>query len=559
MSSPQQPSPPPSALSATSLARGTACLPCRRRKMRCDGGKPVCGPCVAKDRQEDCEYTGDIQGLTRTQLLEENISLLEARIRDLENPSEASSIKLRDAPGTSNAPVALTAPGPSNIAHSERVAGPSAARPQAGPPEPTMQDVQNLLNAFIPHATRLGFFLHVPRFVQAASLPPGARDPLVEPLLTAVCLWGSRLARGTPLAAFEDTLLAQAVQGVSAALFLASAGERGHALLGAVQAEVLLAHYFFALGRFLEGRYHGGAAASLALTCRLHALGPPAPPGPGAGPAPGQALPAPRDAVEHGERVDAFWTVYVLDQCWSGALGAAPALAPGGAAHRIATLWPLAPAQYAQGVRAPHTGVPAVAQFLAGHAPGDLEHLAPLALRAQAATLFAQASALAARYSDDMPDKPVFWHEFAALDGLVRGFVERFPQVPPALQGDALERLVARTVAHGAVIQLHIRFAKEQAGSHDACLAAANAVLAGVQGVGPQLGYIDPIMAILLSSVCQVFLGELKAFGAVYDEAYVAGIRASLDRVVRIMESLGDVCPLMAIQVRQVREAQAVS
>lgn len=38
-----------------------------------------------------------MQGLTRTQMLEENISLLEARIRELENPAEAgSSVKLHN-------------------------------------------------------------------------------------------------------------------------------------------------------------------------------------------------------------------------------------------------------------------------------------------------------------------------------------------------------------------------------------------------------------------------------------------------------------------------------
>lgn len=38
-----------------------------------------------------------MQGLTKTQMLEENIALLEARIRELENPAEAaSSVKLHN-------------------------------------------------------------------------------------------------------------------------------------------------------------------------------------------------------------------------------------------------------------------------------------------------------------------------------------------------------------------------------------------------------------------------------------------------------------------------------
>ena len=81
---------------------------------RCDGNQPVCGQCRSKGRDEDCEYT-TAPGLTRTQLLEENIALLEARIRELENPEEGTSIKLHD-------PCASTALRPTQP---ERVTSPS--------------------------------------------------------------------------------------------------------------------------------------------------------------------------------------------------------------------------------------------------------------------------------------------------------------------------------------------------------------------------------------------------------------------------------------------------
>lgn len=61
---------------------------------RCDGVRPVCGQCTSKGKADDCEYTGDVQGLTRIQLMEENIALLEARIRELEDPAQDSSVRL---------------------------------------------------------------------------------------------------------------------------------------------------------------------------------------------------------------------------------------------------------------------------------------------------------------------------------------------------------------------------------------------------------------------------------------------------------------------------------
>ena len=45
---------------------------------------------------DDCEYT-DIQGRTRTQILEENVARLQARIQELENPQASSpSVLLHD-------------------------------------------------------------------------------------------------------------------------------------------------------------------------------------------------------------------------------------------------------------------------------------------------------------------------------------------------------------------------------------------------------------------------------------------------------------------------------
>lgn len=61
---------------------------------KCDGVRPVCGQCTSKNRPDDCEYTTG-QGLTRSQMLEENIALLESRIKELENPdTTAPSVKL---------------------------------------------------------------------------------------------------------------------------------------------------------------------------------------------------------------------------------------------------------------------------------------------------------------------------------------------------------------------------------------------------------------------------------------------------------------------------------
>ncbi|KAF9500741.1 hypothetical protein BDN71DRAFT_1043146 [Pleurotus eryngii] len=65
------------------LLRGKACTNCRKRKIRCDGDRPICGQCTRATRLGDpCEYIDPTR--TRTQILEDTIADLNARIEELE-------------------------------------------------------------------------------------------------------------------------------------------------------------------------------------------------------------------------------------------------------------------------------------------------------------------------------------------------------------------------------------------------------------------------------------------------------------------------------------------
>ncbi|KAL0070518.1 hypothetical protein AAF712_002351 [Marasmius tenuissimus] len=75
---------------ATPLQRGLACLSCRKRKLKCDGKRPVCSSCTKMKREEECEYE-DKKQKSRTQKLKEKLAMLEERIRELEGPNEGTS------------------------------------------------------------------------------------------------------------------------------------------------------------------------------------------------------------------------------------------------------------------------------------------------------------------------------------------------------------------------------------------------------------------------------------------------------------------------------------
>ncbi|QRW00904.1 Fungal Zn(2)-Cys(6) binuclear cluster domain [Ceratobasidium sp. AG-Ba] len=74
-----RPSYPPAA--APPLHRGAACLECRRRKLKCDGVRPVCGCCERGRRPNECDYDPPEGKAFR---LQQRIRELEATIQAIE-------------------------------------------------------------------------------------------------------------------------------------------------------------------------------------------------------------------------------------------------------------------------------------------------------------------------------------------------------------------------------------------------------------------------------------------------------------------------------------------
>ena len=93
-------------------------------------------------------------------------------------------------------------------------------------------------------------------------------------------------------------------------------------LLHVLQTEILLANYYFYYGKFVEARNHLSSAVSIVLTYKMHKIR-------SAHDYLSRTLeltsldsnfPYPADSVEEGERIYAFWWVYILDKSWSAAL-----------------------------------------------------------------------------------------------------------------------------------------------------------------------------------------------------------------------------------------------
>ncbi|KAI0833592.1 hypothetical protein BC628DRAFT_1414358 [Trametes gibbosa] len=508
--------------------RGAACLNCRRRKMRCDGIRPICGQCIRTNREIDCEYT-DGPGPSPTQVLEEQIARLESRIRELEHPElVAPSVTLNPATGsglrTQSPAGTIGSAGRSLLGRVVTPDAVPAAIPAGAAPilshdpsvEPPQDLVRNLVNSFLSHSASLNFFLHVPRFMQAVQQPnvETRRAQLSPALLNAVYLWGAHVSTSNALRAFEPIFQARVTSALSSAL-----RESQYSVINLIQAEVLMANYFFTMSRFLEGRYHCSAAVALALSCRLHKMRSSTDQGLGRAGARHDEqvreynLPLPRDAVEEGERMRSFWYVYAMDKSWAVAMGS-PSHFNGVAQSGLDTPWPLEMAQYEAGGYPPdYRSALTVYNFVSGGpAPPVVARDSQLASRAKASILFERATALASEWSSTETNRNEFYGRFVGLDSLIDRFIATLPPVDRSGSPDiALTSLVTHTLARAATIQLRSSFKDYDRMNDGKDLVAAQAAALALENVFPNMTsrHVDPILAILWTAVCRVLIGEI--------------------------------------------------
>ena len=186
------------------------------------------------------------------------------------------------------------------------------------------------VQTFMTHASQLGFFLNPTRFRHRAQGHSSANDPLMN----AVYLWGSRLSSSSTLRSREAHFADRATQAAAANTLMTQTAPPGSGVLCMIQAEVLLANYFFSTGRLLEGKYHCLAAVALTTGSRFHQL---------------DIRTLSGDPIAAGERIRAFWTVANVDRVWAAAMNTPSSICQiGRGAIQVTTPWPLSSEAYEQ-------------------------------------------------------------------------------------------------------------------------------------------------------------------------------------------------------------------
>ncbi|KAJ6472282.1 hypothetical protein C8R47DRAFT_1054121 [Mycena vitilis] len=556
---------------SNSLSRGQACFSCKRRKMKCDGAKPICGQCERGRRREDCEYTQG-QGRARVEILQESISKVESRIYELEHPHENQQpgVQLRLPYHPGSRPICMLF---FLLVH------PEYSEPWAAADEPPLDLLQKLydflhtsmhsmltytfksVDLFLSYSSEFGFFLNRSRFRASALLrqPIGHHARPTPALLFAVYLWGLRLSQQAPLIAQEPNFLSRALDFTAKGL----SGNHPQKIMHNLQAEILLAYYLFSSGRFLEGKYHTASAMSLGLSSGLHlvrsATGPPS------------SLPPANDAVEEGERIHACWSGVILDKAWAVALSEDPHLDPHRQNYAVDTPWPLEMDDYDKASRlysfqpnalykAPTIYPTAlysntVDTFINGASIDNT--MSTIAMLSKASVLWQRADHLARNWKPDMSQNQstAFRESFVALDRLIDRF--RAALVPPnriSFPTPATTRalVVSHSIAHTSAIQLHrIGPLRADPNSRRKSLVAATNVLNIIVSVPLQnFAYINPIMGTVWLTACQVLVDEIYELRMQRVAGRPGGeemeLMGLLERTADVLSSLTKTCPLLS-------------
>ncbi|EIW74602.1 hypothetical protein CONPUDRAFT_113146 [Coniophora puteana RWD-64-598 SS2] len=543
-----QQSNPSNSSSSSPLQWGMACSACRRRKVRCDGGQPVCGRCSRNGRATECHY-GDIDSRLTGHVLRREVTQLRARVRELERSSSsvmlqspyshpsgsASQPEMRgsaDPPSDGGAsvsspstnflsPTQITSHDSSDSGEGFRHSqGPAMSSTHLAPPNITAhsssgsregsarsheaqsdsgEELSIAWTTFQAYATSVGWFLNVERF----------REKTVHQTLTGhssralgalVTLW-SRVLSSDVIHDSEDGLLHRAQDHLTRA----SPDVDSSAFVHILQAEILLSYYFLTRARPVDARCHSSIAVSLVCAFSLDRQGAEASNalfgvlGDGR-----RTLQHTDDVVELGERVHAFWAVFALESSISALLGVPSGLPA--FESRISTPWPLEHADYEHLQGTPIIGssnTDVFSMFSQEQAPTRLT------LEAKAAALFQASTALSMddQGGSGIPVDANYWARCRTLDNLIDNFLLRFSSIKssPEHHGSFRTVLTSFVLAHAARLRLHHTFHYNYPMSLQKWDDSVKEV-AGVLGVS-QLP--SPLVIHVFASVCSMLQSEV--------------------------------------------------
>ncbi|KAG6811975.1 hypothetical protein H0H92_005009 [Tricholoma furcatifolium] len=293
-----------------------------------------------------------------------------------------------------------------------------------------------------------------------------------------------------------------------------------HRIIQGIQAEVLLSYYYLKHGKVLGGHYHANAAISLSLSAGLHRIRtsqPSSPSGPLSSPTQTLSpLPKPIDDTEEGERINSFWTVLVLNNTWI-AIQESHFMFHDLQAIGVDTPWPMDTFEY-QLKLLPSASSGTIQSFLnstniEGYSVMALHAKAAVLL--EQATVYASTPdelQLAVSSTASMPD-------FGQLEAIIEQFKSQLPMIErmDVTPSEADTLMIMQMMAHTATIKLHSpQVEKGEMRSRQLVLNAAQEIAVLTNSMRPDSSIrVDPIVGVLWTAACEVFIHELLGANSV--------------------------------------------
>ncbi|KAJ7605108.1 hypothetical protein DFH06DRAFT_1348851 [Mycena polygramma] len=477
--------------SLTPIQRGPkACTNCRRRKIKCNGARPLCDQCRLRPprSKEPCQYPrpdGPVLHEGSASQMLDTIHALRTRIEELESihAPDPSRIYL-------NQPYASGSQGP-RTPDIPDLGGLNLTHGRLSPmdmQEPPSHLIAALVDVFLERFANSGYFFLPSAPFRASALLPlpfGHQHRPSRSLLSAVYLWGSVLSHISPNAPYTpEAFLVCVVENIPQDMCRLSGNPQ--LIVETIQAEILLSFYYLHVADSFLGRYHASAASSIALGAEFHLVRSPQYPTAYPSFAVNASLPPSRNAAQEAVRIDAFWAVNIINNYWAAA-NSSPSPIP--STISVDSPWPSS-----------SQGGSTIVKFLNGN---DEHGSSPVALLTKASILLERIIAFLARTSG--PPDPV---SLASLDRRLHTFQAALPPLPGP------QTLV---LTHGlvdlAIVRLHAPYTRSSETARNKCLSAAARVVVGVGAVNILDGArnTDPMFGPIYAGVASVYMNEITA------------------------------------------------
>ncbi|KAJ3740490.1 hypothetical protein DFH05DRAFT_1529088 [Lentinula detonsa] len=598
------------------LQRGLACLCCRKRKLKCDGQKPVCSSCIKMKRADECEYE-DRRQKSRTQKLKEKLAMLEDRIKELEGTEQITSgdasssnsgspdtfdlgantigdvdrnqISLEHSWPAPTAGASSSSSSSSSLSLSgnpfasamgitwadtddangggERMFDLSTFTGMSGSMFPDMphwdpatplpfENKKILLEVFIAHRHQCWFFSDTTRLDILSKGDSLDGMPEAHPaLMNALYLLACHFSRSPYFSELEPVFLTRALREITVAL------DNQDRLVDVVQASSLLAIYLYANSRILEGYCHSFSAARLAVGLGLHQIQ-----------YTDLAQPTTTSSSSPADRSSPTGVMNLNATNASSSIASSPPKNQSELRERISTFWQvfmvdrcwsvanglpvaLPDGEHHQGrIKTPW---PDAALDDGAAAAGVFDPLGnPVympSLKAKAAALYERTFRLS---SSAQPN----WAEFAATSNALQRFLSSLPLFlgfePWRNQAPFIdvELLTIHTIAN--VCTIHMNKSNLEMEN----LQAANYVLSLIRQLGQtDYEWLDPLISACWTTVAKLYLQILSLSNSTSASALpVFSVDQELDVLVNAMKTLSAFFPLAGEHARKIEQERAL-